>query len=224
LPSFSESKLSSIRLEGKRVPFLRILYEKQVLKLLTAPYETDCIDYNGNIKSQAQCINEVLLREFLRNKCLPKNDMLTFVVNNKNYSEFGYRFCENDSFIMRNKILISSLRKCRKECYQEFYHIWYSNDYVDLTLKSLNQKYIAIQHKPEMVFMQYLVNIGGLLGLWHGLSYLELKNLIIKLMNKILSAKLRLRNFRKYFPIIKLPKRIQTCLKLQVNFYTQKQG
>jgi hypothetical protein len=49
---------------------------------------------NGSIKSQAQCMNEFLMREHLQNNCLPKNGLLTFIVDSKNYSEFEYKFCE----------------------------------------------------------------------------------------------------------------------------------
>jgi hypothetical protein len=220
LPSFPKSKLSSLPLESLSMQSIQIFYEKKVFKLLPAPYETDCDDYSGNIKSQAQCLNEVLMKEFLQNKCLPKNDdLLTFVINNKNYTEFDYRFCENNTFDIRNKSLILSLNNCRKACNEEIYEIWYSKEKVfGIALKSNSLKYIAFEHKPGMVFMQYLVNIGGLLGLWHGLSLLDLKCLIIKLIRKIFYFKCEIENYRKYFTIFKIPKMIRTYLRLQVNY------
>jgi hypothetical protein len=217
LPSFPKSKLSSVRLESLSMQSIKIFYEKKLFKLLPAPYGTDCYDYSGNIKSQAQCLNEVLMKEFLQNKCLPKYDhSLTFVINNKNYSEFDYRFRENNTFKVRKKNSILNLNKCRKACNQESYEIWYSKHICDLSLKSTEQKYICFEHKPGMEFNQYLVNFGGLLGLWHGLSLLDLKASIIKITNKIFSLEYRMRNYRKYFQIFKFTEKIRTYLRLQV--------
>jgi hypothetical protein len=220
LPSFPKSKLSSLPLESLSMQSIHIFYEKKLFKLLPAPYETDCYEYSGNIKSQAQCLNEVLFKGFLRNNCLPKSDdMLTFVINNKNYVEFDYRFCKNNTFEMRNKSLILSLNNCRKACNEEIYEIWYSNEkFGDFELRSISLKYIAFEHKPGMKFNEYLVNIGGLLGLWHGLSLLNLKSLIIKLIRKIFYFKCKIENYRKYFTIFKIPKKIRTYLTLQVNY------
>ncbi len=80
----------------------------------------------------------------------------------------------------------------------------------------MDKKYISFEHKPKMKFNQYLVNFGGLLGLWHGLSLLDLKSSMIKITNKILSLEYRMRNYRKYFPIFKVAEKIRTYLRLQV--------
>jgi len=218
LPSFPTSKLYSISLVGLQMHSIKIFYEKKSFKLLPAPYETDCYDYIGSIKSQAQCLNDLLMREFLQNKCLPKNDdLLTFVVNNKNYSEFEYRFCENNKFKIRNKSVILGLNKCRKACNEELYEIWYSmNGFGGISLETTNLNYIVVEHKPAMEFNQYLVNFGGLLGLWYGLSLLDLKTSIIKFMEKIYLFKYELRIYSKYLLIF--PKKIRTYLKLQVYY------
>jgi hypothetical protein len=61
LPSFPKSKLSSLSIDGLNMQSIKILYEKKSFKLLPAPYETDCYDYSGSVRSQAQCFNEVLI-------------------------------------------------------------------------------------------------------------------------------------------------------------------
>jgi hypothetical protein len=54
--------------------------------------------------------------------------MLTFVINNKNFTKFEYRFCENNNFNLMNASLIHSLNKCRKACNEVLYEIWYSKE------------------------------------------------------------------------------------------------
>jgi hypothetical protein len=216
LPSFPKSKLSSLQIDGLKMQSIVIFYEKKSFKLLPAPYQTNCYHYSGSIKSQAQCLNELLIKEYLQNNCFPKNDdSLTFVINNKNYSEFDYRFCENNTFKVRKNPILN-LNKCRKACNEELYESWYSEQSDGITLKSIDQKYICFEHKPGMEFNQYLVNFGGLLGLWHGLSLLDLKISIIKITNKIFSLKYKMRNYRKYFPIFKFGEKIRTYLRLKV--------
>jgi hypothetical protein len=75
---------------------------------------------------------------------------------------------------------------------------------------------IAFEHKPEMVFMQYLVNFGGLLGLWHGLSITDLKNSIINLIKRKILSYNDKRNIWNYFSFLELFKKINTYLKIKV--------
>jgi hypothetical protein len=119
----------------------------------------------------------------------------------------------------KNKALILELNKCRKACNEELYDTWYSKQsYISTILKSKNLKYVVLEHKPGMEFNQYLVNFGGLLGLWHGLSLLDLRNSIIKLMNKIFSFKCGIKNCRKFFIIFKFPEKIRKYLTLKVSY------
>jgi hypothetical protein len=91
---------------------------------------------------------------------------------------------------IKNQSLIHSLNKCRKAFNEEIYEIWYSEIiFRELLLKPMNLKYIAFEHKPGMKFNQHLVNIGGFLGLWHGLSLLDLKSLFIRLKKILFSYK-----------------------------------
>jgi hypothetical protein len=76
----------------------------------------------------------------------------------------------------------------------------------------------VFEHKPGMEFNQYLVNFGGLLGLWHGLSLLDLRNSILKLMNKIFSFKFGTKNCCKFFTIFKFSEIVRKYLTLKVNY------
>jgi hypothetical protein len=215
LPSFSKSQLSSLPKDG-------IFYAKKLLKLLSAPYETDCFDYSGSIRSQSECINEYIIQEYLKYDCLPKsNELITYVIKDYNYTQFGQKFCENINI----SIKIENFKKiCRKPCNEILYEILYSDkeyrskkNYRRILLNELNVQNIAFEHEPQTVFMQYLVNFGGLLGLWHGLSFADLKNSVNHLMKRKFLLNNRLKRIHEYLPIFEKFKKIKTNSKIKVN-------
>jgi hypothetical protein len=116
LPSFPTSEFPSI-------PKTEILYEKKFFKLLPAPYETNCFDYSNTIyKSQSECIIEHIIQKYLENDCLPQtNEMITYVVDNYNYSKFKHKFCENVS--IPTKYIDSLTKICLKSCNEVLYEI-----------------------------------------------------------------------------------------------------
>ncbi len=224
LPSFPTSEFPSF-------PKTKIFYEKKIFKLLPPPYETNCFDYSNSLyRSQSECINEHIIQKYLEHNCLPKNnEMITYVVDNYNYSKFRHKFCENVS--IPTKYMDSLKKICLKSCNEVLFEIWYSNAFLlsydksfvlgcgrKLTINFMPLKIqnIAFEHKPEMVFMQYLVNFGGLLGLWHGLSITDLKNSIINLIKRKILSYNDKRNIWNYFSFLELFKKINTYLKIKV--------
>jgi hypothetical protein len=147
--------------------------------------------------------------------------MITYVIDNYNYSEFKHRFCRN----FTNPIKLESLTDiCRKSCAEVLYEIWFSDKAfnrgvrrkIQTSFHCLNVKSIAFEHKPEMEFMQYLVNFGGLLGLWSGLSLSDLKNLIINLFKAKIIKYNGMRRIRKYFLVLKSFKKTNSFLNIKV--------
>jgi hypothetical protein len=80
----------------------------------------------------------------------------------------------------------------------------------------LNSKYILFKYKPELEFSQFLVNFGGLLGLWHGISLIELKNIIKNFINKKLIAYIRVRQLWTYFAVLQLFEKFFKYFKIEV--------
>ncbi len=136
--------------------------------------------------------------------------MITYVIDYYNYTKFNNKFCDQIDFkinIKRIKILSDLSRKCRKDCHQELYDIWFVNVKDEnniLFLTELNPYYIVFEHNPEMTLMRLLVNFGGLIGLWHGLSIKDLKIFIIRFVNKMFIKQHTMRKFSKIFKIIKI--------------------
>jgi hypothetical protein len=90
-------------------------------------------------------------------------------VNNYNYSEFESEFCENNFYKFINE---NSATKCRKACVEELYEIWNPKNFFIKTnvTQKLSSHYIAFENESEIKFHEFLMNFGGLLGLWHELS------------------------------------------------------
>jgi hypothetical protein len=88
--------------------------------------------------------------------------------------------------------------------------------------RRLGPYYFALEHNPQMKFDQFLVNFGGLLGLWHGLSLLHLKNYLIDLINILFSKYYGMREFHRFFTNFKKLKILRTFsmkrLELNLNF------
>ena len=151
-----------------------LLHNRFVFKRLSSPYETDCQYYNQSIRSQGQCINQLVMKHMLQNNCLPKSDgILTYVIQNYNYSQFEYKICENKT----NKILSNWMKICRKPCFEVIYEPIISNNnqissYSKLVPSSFYTIYIFY---PKLILSQYLVQFGGLLGLWYGISFQDFK-------------------------------------------------
>ncbi len=65
--------------------------------------------------------------------------------------------------------------------------------------------------------MQYLVNFGGLLGLWHGLSFIDFKILISNLIKRTIFIFNTIIKLRKCFPAFDWFKKIKTISNIKVN-------
>jgi hypothetical protein len=152
----------------------------------------------------------------IKNQCLPKiHELMTYIINNYNYSELRLKFCENTSYEFLNE---TSAANCKKACVQELYEILYSSNFGPKIkfIQRLSSHYIAIEHNPQMKFDQFLMNFGGLLGLWHGLSLIDLKNYLIKLINVIYSKYHEMRRFFLWFTNLKMFKIFKKLFKKKV--------
>jgi hypothetical protein len=124
LPTFINMKLFPIVIEGK---YLFYHYEKTLFERLPPPYETNCQYYSGRIRSQSQCLNELLFEEFLKNGCLSKSDgNITYVIHNNDYSKFKHKICDNFTLEIGNHFLNKWNQRCRQSCIEELYETWES--------------------------------------------------------------------------------------------------
>ncbi len=81
---------------------------------------------------------------------------------------------------------------------------------------NLHSKYISFKYKPKLEFSQFMVNFGGLLGLWHGISLNDFTNTIIYFIKSKLFAYIRTRKLWTYFAVLNLFKKILKYFELKV--------
>ena len=81
---------------------------------------------------------------------------------------------------------------CHRDCYQEYYSMSLDNHYYNLESDSkikIKYKFSTVFHfssEPQIPFVIYLSNIGGLFGLWFGLSFIDISLPIKTFLNFIL--------------------------------------
>jgi hypothetical protein len=211
LPTLLTSKISPI---NKQVGLF--LYDKIRLNRLPAPYETDCDHYDDPIKSQAQCFNQLIEELYLSKNCLPKNsEKLTYYIVKSNLTNYGHQFCVNVTIDYDENILMT---KCKKACKEDLFFVWESanNDENSNEFETVNKYFISFYFVPKLDFVNYLVNLGGLLGLWHGISLIDLKNLLMIKIQRIFS-RLNLNNLSNVnLFLIKMLKVLQKYAKVKV--------
>jgi hypothetical protein len=215
LPSYSTSKLPSIRDTNNDT---RISYNKEHFERLPPPYQSNCQYYSGKIKSRDQCINELIYDFILENGCLPRNhELLTYVVIGYNYSKFNYSLCINETKTVELKLFEGF---CRESCIQDFYEFHESSggDHPGPhVLETTNSQYISFIYIPKMEFMQFIVNFGGLIGLWQGISLNDLKDIIFKFIRRAIFSPRVKRQLNKFTPISRRLISIFRNSKLKVN-------
>jgi hypothetical protein len=213
LPSYSTSKLPSIRFKYN----IGISYNKEHFERLPPPYESNCQYYSGKIKSRDQCINELIYDFILENGCLPRNhELLTYVVIGYNYSKFNYSLCINETKTVELKLFEGY---CRESCIEDFYEFYETpvNHFGQNILETINSKYISFIYSPKMEFMQFIVNFGGLIGLWQGISLNDLKDIIFQSIRRVLSRPRVKRQLNKFTPLSRRLISIFRNSKLKVN-------
>jgi len=140
-----------------------------------------------------------------KHDCIPKDfEALTFVIKNYNYTEFRLRFCDKNFSLTKIKDL---KQKCRIACYEEIYQTKKSAEFSGpMRPIPLSSKFISFESYPKLGFIQYLINLGGLLGLWHGISLNHMKTIVLNFFKKILSMSEFLRKFINYVEYLSVHK------------------
>jgi hypothetical protein len=88
-----------------------------------------------------------------------------------------------------------------------------------IIFENSHSKYISFKHKPKLVFLQFMVNFGGLLGLWHGISLNYFTIAIINFIKRKLFAYVRIRKLWTYFAVLNLFKKILKYFEIKVKTF-----
>jgi hypothetical protein len=115
------------------------------------------------------------------------------------------------------------MSKCHKSCIEDIYEIRKLSGSTSFGLETLYPQYLSFEHKPKLELILYLIKFGGLLGLWHGISLIDLEYFIFNSIHKINFKERFMRKFGKYLILSRLPFRSIRRFKFKVililNFY-----
>jgi len=179
-----------------------ISYSRIITKLLPPNYSTNCRNYNiSNIheeQSRSDCIDRCILKLF-REKCgkyfyptelLLRKEYIQMYSPEKLFYDKNLTECYNMFFA--KKVQSKCVANCRPDCHNQFIDFQIRDvvktktnerSYISITHNRLPD--LVIEHLPEMTFLSFICNFGGLTGMWLGLSVTSLFKLMTSYLNKI---------------------------------------
>ena len=191
---------NSRRLGLKPNKYYGISFTRKTIAKLPKPYKTDCQFYEPDLSSTdiyglsrdlciTKCKNEEIYSKL---KCiLSTND----IILGQKYSELPMCGIVEEVKPERGQFENQIYNKCRKQCKQNCFKELFDLDIYEVEDKEMalvfgndknepNISYFAVlnklyaqthsYHLPRIKFIDFLSNIGGLMGLWLGLSVITL--------------------------------------------------
>ena len=151
-------------------------------------------------------------------KCLPNAYIhKEFILMNA--SQTQYRICGNNN---NNTEYSVDKNYCKEKCVKNCHEIYYSLELEDNTYSAQNDSKIRIEYKmseefhyksdKKYSFVGFMSNIGGIVGLWFGMSFID-TSALIRLMLNIIIRRLKIL----YLRLIKLP-RLKKLTKIIIKF------
>ncbi len=177
--------------------------------LLPPNYMTNCrnfdLDDENNEKLGTDCITKCILNtlktksshcvhrtaDLIRKEMFERNKFEKFCPI---YNIYGKDYDQSYYYVAKNIHEIRSIceEKFHNECYKQFFDFdvkkktklpfspWDKRTLVYITHNHLPDQ--VIEHLPEMTFISFVANFGGLLGIWLGLSAIAIFDFIIKFL------------------------------------------
>ena len=179
----------------------KIKFTKVTTELLGDGYNTNCFEYDldykfANFNMRSDCITSCI-RKNIRNEC-NLNGLMIYdgllrheLLKNLGSIHYNYENLECQSTIFEfSKIKCREL--CKKDCtfryFPSTYQIWPNDDLKFHLMIQFNQMPDTyIKYLPQTTFLSLVCNFGGLLGMWLGLSFLN----ILECFSKICKQKLQ---------------------------------
>lgn len=196
IPLTSEN--SYIRLKPNKeyvIVFSRV--RKHLLKL---PYKTDCVDYDKFPVNWDHCI-AACLDDYSTKECgycEPRfNLQLKSFIKSKTIKlcNSTQENCGTPGWFKDSCAICQS--QCKPDCYNEFYDYFLTTDksingnkndsFDTLTIRVIHKTIpdVQIKHSPEFTWNSYVANMGGLAGMWLGLSVISAYDWFVILVKKV---------------------------------------
>ena len=198
---FREETFMALKMTKKNV----ITFHEILTKYLEPPFDNECKWYNltqthNDMRSDCvrKCIDQDLMKFDPRTKCISTAQNFK-LIRRENLNEFeSLKLCNYQNYtmeLMKKKIQlqIELEHRCQSECpvncREKFYdfRIGVANVHGDIHRDNefgilvMHDRFPdqLIEHKPMMSWIEMISNLGGLLGMWLGLSVVTLFEYII---------------------------------------------
>lgn len=187
---------SYIRLRSNREYI--ILFSRIKKHLMKSPHKTNCFEYKEKLLNQEHCLASCLEKSS-KDKCgdcEPRfNLQLKKFVRSKTIKLCNFSFDCGQQEWNYDEAKNDCETKCKADCYTEFYDYFVTSDKPHERDDSINTTIIRIIHKtipdveirhfPEFTWGSYVANMGGLAGMWLGISAVSLYDWVVILIKKV---------------------------------------
>ena len=178
-----------------------LFYASLESHLLGSGYDTNCVDYDldhkfANFNMRSDCITSCM------------NSKSKFPNNELGYNYVLLRkklLTQNQNLKLKfkfNQDLFDLRKYCLQICHLDCHFVYYQGDivrdhsnrdkgsflsrFLKIDVKHNSLPDIVVKHIPEITFISFVSNFGGLLGIWLGFNVLVICEEILKLFEKMI--------------------------------------
>ena len=163
--------------------YMRLSYARYSVTRLPRPYQTMCRSLIDSY-TQTGCLKQCGLTQMTSLGVLPYAEEY----DNNDLTNYG-----NWSIVSLTDKRISAeqfqsnRKKCAKACDDNCYDEWYTTDVQEVENRTVwsmpwfllrvdlpNRPFTAIEHKPQLLFNEYVIYVMSCFGAWLGISFLDL--------------------------------------------------
>ena len=227
--------------------FYKILFLKNeyflkysILKttLLDKRYDTNCFEYNldykhANFNMKSDCITHCYQRrmnEIVNNGVVESYAPSHYLLRKEVIEQVPNIFIELDKFedqAIKSKVKLSCFKECPRDCRYKYYSMDVERfssaedpEQISIYLEHDHMPDISIMHIPEITLLSLVCNLGGLIGMWLGISVMIVFEELYKILILVKNDNFFGRNFRNIFikNIIKIKIKPKITNKIR-NFY-----
>ena len=175
--------------------FYIIRYSLCNIERLGKGYETDCRKYNATEYTRSDCIFDCYQGK-VKYHCQTEQFVGVNILRRKVY--FEQSNLNLSKCIVNDKVHYKSLKSCEDQCHKECHFTYYSVTIDKYNVIDMYQARFIINHNempditiryiPEMPLLTFICNFGGILGMWLGISFYTILEIMWKIFrNHILS-------------------------------------
>ena len=160
-----------------------IKYSKWNIIRLGKGYDTDCREYDPKKYTRNDCIFDCY-QEKAKYHCQTEDFVSSYIIKGKKYFEksnlnLSKCFIKNE---IRHEIIEFCYKQCNLECDINYYsftidkiqEIEFYKNYFSFEPSYMPD--LTIRHIPEMPLLTFICNFGGILGMWLGVSFVDILN------------------------------------------------